>query len=369
MDTSSHRARRDRPAYGSVSPSDPQQRMEGEQAFGEHRSFGEHKAFGEQRSFGERKTVAEYQRMLAYQTVEQLRTIAQQRGITLQAVRKESIVAELAARLSDPAATRAVLEGLSEAERQTLVHLHLALAPEYGLGVESVLRELVRQDRDSSRRTLYKQCISLSQKGLLLPFRQNNALYYALPNVVRANLPIQPDLVPAYPEDKIGELAVHEIEIGPVIQTLFAIWTSVADRAVSEEGPGFTAQADRRQTNEETPTGEGTRDRRTPKSALRRQALPRRPIEDEWPHLQEWAHVPTEIEELERQQRYRRRSSAPGGSRPTWTEARTDGVSPTRPARRSGWSACTPAWGCSPPASTPSTTSSSSATPTTSPRI
>jgi hypothetical protein len=295
MDSSSRRTPRGRPAYRPPSRSGPRQRLE-----------------SEQRTFGKQKALTEYLRMLAYQTLDQLRTIAQQRGIALQAASKEAIVAELAAQLSDPQATCAVLDGLPEPERQTLVQLHLALAPEYGLGVESVLRELVRQDPDSSRRTLYKQCVALSQKGLLLPFKQNDALYYALPNVVRANLPVQAGLVPAYPEDRLDELAVRETEIGPVIQTLFAIWTYVSDRAVADERLGIVSRTEYVPTNAETPAEHLPQARQPREPMLHKQALPRRPIEDQWPHLQEWAHIPAEVHELERQHQYRRRSSTPG---------------------------------------------------------
>ncbi len=258
---------------------------------------------------------AEYQRLLAYQTVDELRAIARRWDVKLQDVHadtphpKEAIVKQLAARLSDPQAIAAHINALDESGRQVLVYMHLTLAPEYGLGAENIVRGLARQSARTAqladskelfhaetldvvrartqevgraqehRRATQEQIAELSQQGLLLPFKQGSALYYALPIAVRAHLPPVPDLF-AYTQEP-DALDVDTRTVGSLFQSLFVVWNTLAKGSPGREQPFY------------------------------RQSPPaRHPLEDQWATLRGWDHDPAEIEALAKG-RYTRGRSAP----------------------------------------------------------
>jgi hypothetical protein len=263
---------------------------------------------------------AEYQRLLAYQTVDELRGIARRWDVKLRDVHadtphpKEAIVKQLAARLCDPQALAAHINALDESSRHVLVYMHLTLAPEYGLSAENILRGLARQSAraaqladskelfpeetldavtaraqrihhireigpaQENRRATQEQIAALSQQGLLLPFRQGSALYYALPMAVRAHLPPIPDLF-AYTQEP-DALVVDTRTVSSLFQALFVVWNTLAKDSLEREQP------------------------------LYRQSPPaRQPLEDQWATLRGWDHDPAEIEALARGRTIRGRSA------------------------------------------------------------
>ena len=241
---------------------------------------------------------AEYHRLLVYQTVDELRAIARRWDINLRDVHKEAIVKQLAAQLSNPQAIAAHINALDESGHRVLVYMHLTLAPEYGLTAENIARGLTLQsaraaqladsegffhaetldvveagtqemDRTQKhRRVTQEQIAELSQQGLLLPFKQGSALYYALPIAVRAHLPPTTDFFATHTQEP-DALDVHTQTISSVFQALFVVWNTLAKGSPGREPPFY------------------------------RQSPPaRQPIEDQWAALRGWDHDPAEIKVL-----------------------------------------------------------------------
>jgi hypothetical protein len=212
---------------------------------------------------------AEYREMLAQQTIAELRTLAKNRGFPVQGTRKDPIVAEMAAQLSNPDAISAQIRALDEPHRELLSYIHLTVTPGYGVSTESIVDSLLRQGKTERRSAIYSQILDLSSQGLLLPFKHYDMVYYILPRAVRACVPPHPDLVAAYPADKLGELETHQFLASTAIQKLYAIWSYVAER-----------------------------------QPRRMVTLERLPAEDEWPHFHGWSHLPTEIVEITQRRRH-----------------------------------------------------------------
>ncbi|MBN1247699.1 MAG: hypothetical protein JXC32_08580, partial [Anaerolineae bacterium] len=104
----------------------------------------------------------EYREMLAQQTIAELRTLARNRGISVQGARKDPIVAEMAAQLSDLDAISAQIRALDEPHRELLIYIHLTVTPGYGVSPESIVDSLVHQQKVEHRGTVYSQIRSLS---------------------------------------------------------------------------------------------------------------------------------------------------------------------------------------------------------------
>jgi hypothetical protein len=230
----------------------------------------------------------EYRRLLSYQTIEELRASARRWGVRLRESRKRSIVRQLAAWLNDPEVIRARIRDLDELGSQVLVYLHLALPLDYGLAADNIVRGVLRQrerarqqagdgellpadrpdagrmPRDERSAAIQERIATLSQQGLLLPFKRGNAVYYSLPTAVRLCLPSRPDLFAGHSE--ADALSIRETPIGERIQALYAVWVAIADGLPGTGVP------------------------------LSRQALPsRQPIEDRWAMLQDWSNDPDEM--------------------------------------------------------------------------
>lgn len=255
---------------------------------------------------------AEYHRLLAHYTIDELRAIARRWDVKLRDGNKEAIVKQLAARLCDPQAIAARISALDDLGRQVLVYMHLALAPEYGLAAENIIRGLARQSARAAqladseelfqagtldvarartvdraqehRRATQEQIAELGQQGLLLSFKQGSALYYALPMAVRAHLPPTLDLLACIQEPDTLDTDVRTVS--SLFQALFVVWTALTKGSTERE------------------------------RAFYRQSPPRRqPFEDQWATLQGWDHDPAEIEAMARG-RYARGSAARGRSAP-----------------------------------------------------
>ena len=210
--------------------------------------------------------LAEYQAMLADQTIHELRSIAKERGITIRGNRKGPIVEELAGRFGDPHVIRAEIDGLgskpdADALLAILTYLNLTLTPGYGLSADIIAELLMQKHWAKDTNAVRAQLKKLNRRGLLLSFRHRKVSYYSLPEAVRACLPGRPDLVPAYPTNRLGQLQTHERPSIYASHMLYAIWDHV--------------------------------DQQHPK---RRPAPPRQPVEDEWPALREWSHLASEIQ-------------------------------------------------------------------------
>jgi len=212
---------------------------------------------------------AEYREMLAHQTINELRAIAQKRGIAIRGTRKDRIVEELARQLGDLKAIRAEILAFDDFKQKLLTHLHLILTPGYGLDSGSIVDTLAKRYRNTPRSTFHSHIVDLSQRGLLLTFKQNNIVYCSLPQAVRIYLPPRPDLVPAYPKRGIDRLQIREPRASASIQTMYAVWN-------------YTVEGRPR----------------------RHVAPTRQPIEDQWPQLQGWNHLPSEIAELTRRRQH-----------------------------------------------------------------
>lgn len=232
--------------------------------------------------------VAEYEKLLSFQTLDDLHALARRWNVKLASGNKASLSKQLAAQFSEPDLQKTLLAELDEAGHQVLAYIHLILAPEYGLSAESIVRGMLQKRQRAtqparagepftslyndqwgqdtqSRRAFHEQIIRLSQSGLLLPFKQNSALYYTLPNLVRRRLPSQPQLVPAY-SGELQDAKVREATFGVLIHNLFVVWD-----ALSRTRPG----ADSPPARTSTPS--------------------RHPIEDQWSVLRGWDHDPSEI--------------------------------------------------------------------------
>jgi hypothetical protein len=244
---------------------------------------------------------AEYQRMLSCRSADELQAIARMHGLDLPGDPSDVLAEELAAYLADPQVIRREMLGLDELGQAVLSYMHLVLPPGSGLRAETLVKVLAqayefgrwpmrevragRRTSGSLRRSIYNQVLGLCLRGLLLPLGQDDATYYAVPLAVRASLPPQPDLVAAYPEEKVQQLRVRETLPVDLLWSLYGVWDSIAARNMPE---------DRR--------GSGRREAAGPTGLLYRRAdPPRQPIEDQWPPLQGWNHLPSEVQEIERQ--------------------------------------------------------------------
>jgi hypothetical protein len=230
----------------------------------------------------------EYRRLLSHQTAEELRASAHRWGVQLRESRKSSIVKQLAAWLNDPGVIHARIRDLDELGNQVLIYLHLALAPDYGLAADNIVRGVLRQrertrqqaadahllpvdlpgtgrmPRDERSAAIQERIAALSQQGLLLPFKRGSAVYYSLPTAVRLCLPLHPDLFAGH--GQADTLAIQETTIGEQIQALYAVWMAIAE-GLPGTGVPLSCQA--------------------PPS--------REPIEDRWAMLQDWNNDPDEM--------------------------------------------------------------------------
>lgn len=211
---------------------------------------------------------SEYRQMLAYQTINELRAIAKKRGFTIHGTRKEPIIEELSTLLCDQEATRAEILALDKVQQEMLTYLHLTLAPGYGYDGESIIDGLSRREKSLRRSVLHSQIVDLSERGLLLTFKQQSTVYHVLPQAVRVCLLPRPDLVPSFPEQEIDQLEVREGHARKGIQKLYAVWSYIV------------AQHPRR-----------------PPAPARQQA------EDQWPQFMGWDHLPPELDEISRRRR------------------------------------------------------------------
>lgn len=239
--------------------------------------------------------VDEYERLLTFQNLNDLHDLADRWNVKLSSGNKASVVKQLAARFSEPHTQKAILAKLKDVGYQVLAYIHLLLAPDYGLSADSILRGLLHQRqravqplragepllslyneqwaRDSGFKQSYQEQITeLAQSGLLLPFKQGNALYYTLPALVRSRLPSQPGLVPAYTGD-LQALDLCETTFGVLVHNLFVVWNTLANGIPGTDGP-----------------------------PLRHKAPLRQPIEDQWSLLRDWDHDPSELSILTRGQ-------------------------------------------------------------------
>lgn len=233
----------------------------------------------------------EYSRLLTDLKVEELRAAAQRWGIRLRETRKTSIVRQLAAQLSDPGFIRDRIGELDDLGVEVLTHLHLILAPDYGMTADNIVRSVVRHQERAQQQTagadllpidvpiadkppqasgaaIQERIAALNQQGLLLLFRQSGVNYYSLPTAVRSHLPSRPDLLTGH--SQADSLTRREITIGQRIQALYAVWTAIAGGVPGRE------------------------------HSLSRQAPPpRRQIEDTWSALQGWDNDPDEMSALQ----------------------------------------------------------------------
>jgi hypothetical protein len=242
--------------------------------------------------FPYQNAVAEYRRMLVYRTTEDLLAIAEARAPDLSHLDRDELIAELAARLSDPLSVRAALQQIENLGRAILHYLHLALTPGRGLSAASIIRDLSEQyasghlrwfgewtsgphqlpgvDEASLRfpprqpqvelpplvsegipygraygRLINNHIAMLSRKGLLLPFRQNHTMYFSVPLAVRSCLPTLPNLISPYPEKEVDSLETRETSFSALKHKLYDLWNAIStqDILVNDRGSGeaFTA--------------------------------------------------------------------------------------------------------------------------------
>jgi hypothetical protein len=259
----------------------------------------------------------EYRKLLSSMTLKELRDIAQRRNVPVEGTRKAPIVEQLSAQLCDRQSILTEMSRLDDLGRKLIVYLHLILPQGYGIPIEGIKFPDRHQDVGAGLRTrppgaglhtnpppfqsstlpssysqeaIYAQAIDLRQRGLLLTFKrgktEGNATYYLLPWAVRMCIPPQPGLVPpchssgrvatfrsAVPGDQTEEpgagnlespaFTVYEQPLALLNQKLYQVWSYIA-----EQRPKWCAP-------------------------------PRRsPIEDQWPQLQGWNHLPSEIDEI-----------------------------------------------------------------------
>jgi hypothetical protein len=250
---------------------------------------------------------SEYQEMLAQRPLEELTAIARTRRIEVHAHSRQSAVQELASRLCDLGETSAQLGRIHPLGLRMLLYLHLVLTPGRGLSAGNTLREcavrldspyldpscqrtsaagesdlvLLEQEnigdlsyaRDDleqreSRRHISAQLASLSERGLILPFKQHNATYYSIPLAVRACLPPQLCLPAATFSEENPK--VRETTYSQIVDELYAFWATVASRIALGR-------------------------------AIILPPLPaRQPIEEQWAALEGWRHIPSELASLGR---------------------------------------------------------------------
>ena len=247
---------------------------------------------------------AEYQELLAQRTIDELRAIAEARHIEVTADSKSALVKNLAAHLCDLQDTCAQIENTPLTGQRILAYLHVVLTPGRGLSAENALSELSlkiespyldpskRQAQDTpanlvpdddvddsshfllatdqrrNHKEIYAHTRSLSQRGLLLPFRQHNATYYSVPLAVRACLPPLLHIdAPSMGEDERG-IQVQTLPHTALLDKLYAVWRAITTR--SARGKEVVSSA----------------------------PPPRHPAEDQWAALQDWDNPPSEITTL-----------------------------------------------------------------------
>jgi hypothetical protein len=211
---------------------------------------------------------AEYRELLGNQTINELRTLARQRGIEIRGTRKDPIVKELAGRLCDLEGIRGQIAQTDDLARDMLTYLHLILGTGYGLTSEHIVSGLHKQQSEISRRTVHGQLVDLAQRGLLLTFKQSSMVYYTLPQAVRVCLSPQPTFVAPYPQERLDQIEIRERPASGIIQSLYAMWNYVLDQR-----------------------------------PRRHEARQRQQIEDQWPQLTNWDHLPEEVQDIQRQRR------------------------------------------------------------------
>jgi hypothetical protein len=226
----------------------------------------------------------EYRELLSRQTTRELRGIAQRRNIQVEGTRKAPIVETLAAQLSDRPSTCAEVLRLDDLGRKLLAYLHLTLPQGYGIPLESIKslgQPSHSQASSYSPSAIRTRAIEMSKRGLLLTFKQGQVTYYLLPQLVRLCIPPQPGLAPAYSgvpardehagQEETMALEVDEQPFALLSQKLYIVWNYVAQR-----------------------------------HPRRRAAPGQAAIEDEWPQLQGWDHLQSEIDELARKEKTQR---------------------------------------------------------------
>jgi len=144
------------------------------------------------------------------------------------------------------------------------------------------------------RRAIYNQIAALSRRGLLLSFKQNHTICYSVPLAVRACLHPLPDLIPAY--EKIELLQIRETSSATLIRKLYDLWDAIAVQSIPKNRRGHSRRATDDQSGH----------------LLRSAAPPRQPVEDQWPPLQGWNHLPSELKEIARRRLPRARPSYHG---------------------------------------------------------
>jgi hypothetical protein len=209
----------------------------------------------------------EYRELLAERTINDLRAIAQRRGIDIGGTRKDPIVQELAAGLCDPDRIRLLISELDQTDQDLLTYLHLTLSAGYGITGENLIGGLTARQKSLSRRILYERLQDLTEQGLLLRFDHDSVSYYVLPQIVRACLPPRPGFIPPYTGEG-DQLEIRERPATAIIHSLYAVWSYIVAQT-----PRLNA------------------------------APKRQPVEDQWPQLIEWNHIPEEIEQLTQRHR------------------------------------------------------------------
>jgi hypothetical protein len=209
----------------------------------------------------------EFRELLGHQTINELRTLARRRGIEIQGTRKEPIVEELTTQLCDLEQIRSEIGQLDDLAQELLIYLHLTLSYGYGFTSENIIGGLQRQHSEVSRRTVHTHLVDLVQRGLLLTFKQNNLVYYILPQAVRVCLPPRPGFIPPYPEQELEQLETPR-PVTVTIQSLYTMWNYIVE-----------------------------------KHPRRQEAPQRQAIEDQWPQLIGWRHVPEEVQEVKQRRR------------------------------------------------------------------
>jgi hypothetical protein len=233
----------------------------------------------------------DYDRLLHQQTIQELRAAARRWDVQIKGTRKADIVRQLAAWLNDPVTIRAQIDDLDDLGREVLTYLHLALAPDYGISADNIVRGMAQQQERAQQQAedelslpvkghsagrspwqkfgaaIQERIAALNQQGLLLPFKQGSLVYYSMPAAVRLCLPSRPDLLGD--PDQADELRIQETTFGRSVQTLYAIWMALAKGHPTTRKPFV------------------------------RQAPPIRQAKgDTWPSLQGWNNDPDELAAL-----------------------------------------------------------------------
>jgi hypothetical protein len=213
--------------------------------------------------------------LLAQQSLDRLQALARAWNVSLSGGAKSSVVDQLSAHFADPALQQSLLVDLPEESLRVLTYVHLFLAPEYGLSADSIARGILQRRQRAAqpshpgdpmgelgqglsthalfgRRDVHEQIAVLAERGLLMPFRQNSVLYYALPNLVRDRLGVRPDLVSRYAMHDESKLELRETTFGALIHKLFSLW-NILSLGRTGSGEPLTTRVESAQD----PTAEG----------------------------------------------------------------------------------------------------------------